>query len=279
MSLCLQIAGLFGMIRQKAPLLHHLTNFVTANDCANAVLALGASPVMAPSVREAAAMAQHAAAVVLNIGTPDEFSEAAMLAAGRAANARGIPVILDPVGVAATPFRYELVASLLRELQVAIIRCNLGEAQRLAGEEAAAGSRGVDSIAAEGHSNAEVARRVARRYRCVAAVTGAVDCISDGEELVAIANGHALMRQVTGTGCMASSLCAAAVGSTPGQPLLAASAGIAAMGLAGELAHAKLRDDEGTGSYRIYIIDALANMSSKDLREKLRLVERPKSSP
>ncbi len=271
MSLSQQIAAHFGMVRQKCPLVLHLTNVVTINDCAHAVLAVGATPNMTSCVREAADMARQAKAVVLNIGTPDEFSEAAMLAAGRAANACGIPVVLDPVGVGATPFRHELVSTILRELQVAIIRGNLAELQCIAGERDAAATRGVDSIAVEGDSNAAIARRVARRYRCIAAITGAVDCISDGESLVAMRNGHILMRQVTGTGCMSSSLCAACIGAAPEQPLLAACAGVAAMGIAGEIAYADLRDGEGTGSYRRRIIDTLSTLTPKRLESQLRL--------
>lgn len=271
MNLPQQIAATFGMLRMKSPLVHHLTNVVTVNDCANATLAVGASPIMAPCVREAADMARHANAVVLNIGTPDEFSEAAMLAAGRAANACGIPVVLDPVGVGATPFRYELISTILREVQVAIIRGNLAELQCLAGDHDASATRGVDSIAAEGDSNAEIARQVARRYRCIAAITGAVDCVSDGETLVAMRNGHILMRQITGTGCMATSLCAACIGATPDCPLLAACAGIAAMGIAGELAHATLHAGEGTGSYRQRIIDVLSTLTPKSMENHIRL--------
>ncbi|MDD4538253.1 MAG: hydroxyethylthiazole kinase [Lentisphaeria bacterium] len=271
MKLPQQIAETFGMIRQKSPLVHHLTNVVTVNDCANAVLAVGASPVMAPCVREAADMARHAAAVVLNIGTPDELSEAAMLAAGRAANACGIPVVLDPVGVGATPFRHELVSTLLRELQVAIIRGNLAELQCIAGDHDTTATRGVDSMAAESSSTANVARRVASRYHCIAAITGAVDYVSDGERLVAMCNGHILMRQVTGTGCMATSLCAACIGAAPDRPLLAACAGVAAISIAGEFAYAALHGGEGTGTYRQRIIDALSTLTPSRMENSLQL--------
>jgi hydroxyethylthiazole kinase len=271
MNLSQQIAKVFGQVRQKNPLVQHLTNVVTINDCANAVLAIGATPIMTSSEQETADLARQAKAVLLNIGTPDEFSEAAMLAAGRAANASGIPVVLDPVGVGATPFRHELVSTILRELQIAIIRGNLAELQCIAGDHDAAATRGVDSVAVEGDSNAEVARRVARRYRCIAAITGAVDCISDGVSLVAMRNGHILMRQVTGTGCMTSSLCAACIGAAPEQPLLAACAGVAAMSVAGEIAYTDLREGEGTGSYRRRIIDTLSTLTPKRLESQLRL--------
>lgn len=271
MNLFQQIAKVFGQVRQKNPLVQHLTNVVTINDCANAVLAIGATPIMTSSEQETADLARQAKAVLLNIGTPDEFSEAAMLAAGRAANASGIPVVLDPVGVGATPFRHERVCTILRELQIAIIRGNLAELQCIAGDHDAAATRGVDSVAVEGDSNAEVARRVARRYRCIAAITGAVDCISDGVSLVAMRNGHILMRQVTGTGCMTSSLCATCIGAAPEQPLLAACAGVAAMSVAGEIAYADLREGEGTGSYRRRIIDTLSTLTPKRLESQLRL--------
>ena len=266
-------------IRSEHPLVHHLTNVVTVNDCANTVLALGGSPVMAPCQREAGDMAGLSRALLLNIGTPDDASEGAMIAAGQAANAQGIPVVLDPVGVGATPFRRALVEAILSDVDVAILRGNLAEIKTLAGLSAS--TRGVDSaedVTSGGETGAgerlrqtgRLAAEVARRYGCVAAITGAVDVLSDGKATFTLANGHPLLARVTGTGCMASSLCATFAAVLPQEPLLAAAAGITCLSIAGEIAAEGLRDGEGTGTFHTRLIDALSLLSGSHLQARLR---------
>ena len=200
------------------------------NETANATLALGALPVMAHAPEEAAEMAALAGALVLNIGTLSSRWIDAMLLAGRSANEHGVPVVLDPVGVGATQYRTETARRILDEVDVAVLRGNAGEIATLAG--IAAEMRGVESIGA-GADPAELARIAARSLGVVASVTGPVDHVSDGEQIVAIANGHPLLASVTGTGCMSSAVtgCFLAV---EGSPLDAAVAALVAFGVAGE---------------------------------------------
>ncbi len=262
-----QISAIVDLVREKHPLVHHLTNVVTVNDCANVTLAIGAAPVMAPCALESADMAAIASAVVINIGTPDETSAEAMTRAAVSANAKGIPVLLDPVGVGATPFRTELIEHLVSHAHFDVIRGNLAELATMAGE--AAQVRGVDSGATAAEP-ATVAKVVAQKYGCVAAITGAVDHVSDGTQVIALRNGDAMLSRVTGTGCMASSLCASCIGAAPDQKLLAVAAGISIMSIAGELAKAALRPGQGTATFHTNLLDAISLMVSRTLREKLK---------
>src|SRR3954452_20489495 len=173
-------------IRERRPLVHQITNYVVMNETANATLALGALPVMAHAREEVEEMAPIAGALVLNIGTLSPQWVEAMLLAGRAANERGTPVVLDPVGAGATAYRTEPARLLLDELDVAVLRGNAGEIATLVGVDAEV--RGVESIGA-GLEPAELAREAARRLGLVASVTGAVDHVSDGDTVIAIENG------------------------------------------------------------------------------------------
>src|SRR5918912_3249702 len=172
-------------IRERKPLVHQITNYVVMNETANATLALGALPVMAHASEEVEEMVRLAGALVINIGTLSRPWVEAMAAAGRAANAAGVPVVLDPVGAGATTFRTESAQRLLAEVDVAVLRGNAGEVATLVGREAEV--RGVESIGA-GADRAELARAAARSLGVVASVTGAVDHVSDGDRVVAVKN-------------------------------------------------------------------------------------------
>src|SRR5688500_15589887 len=185
-------------LRAERPLIHQITNYVVMNETANATLALGALPVMAHAVEEVEEMVGLARALVLNIGTLSPPWVEAMLAAGKAANARGIPVVLDPVGAGATRYRTETAKRLLDELDVTVLRGNAGEVATLVGVKAEV--RGVESIGTAGDP-AELAREAARSLGVIASVTGAIDHVSDGERVLAVANGHDLLATVSGTGC------------------------------------------------------------------------------
>jgi hydroxyethylthiazole kinase len=186
-------------LRDRKPLVHQITNYVVMNETANATLALGALPVMAHAREEVEEMVSLAGALVLNIGTLSEPWVDAMLAAGTAANAAGTPVVLDPVGAGATRYRTESAEQILTDVDVTVLRGNAGEVATLVG--VAAEVRGVESMAA-GDDPAELARVAARKLNVVASVTGPVDHVSDGEQSLAVANGHELLASVTGTGCM-----------------------------------------------------------------------------
>lgn len=193
-------------ITKHKPLVHCITNYVVANFTANGLLAVGASPVMADAKEEAAQMASIADALLLNIGTLNAETIAAMKLAGAAANAKGIPIVLDPVGVGATGYRLQTSKQLLEELDVQLIRCNAGELAALAG--VAWQAKGVDC--GEGQlAVAEVAKALAKSYACLVIVTGEVDCVTDGEQVAYVTGGNARITHITGTGCLLSALCAA----------------------------------------------------------------------
>jgi hydroxyethylthiazole kinase len=210
-------------------------------------------------------MAALAGALVLNIGTLSPHWVDAMLLAGKAANERGIPVVLDPVGAGATRYRTETTRRLLDEVKVAVLRGNQGEVATLVGVEAEV--RGVESIGA-GSEPADLARAAARNLGLVAAVTGVVDHVSDGDRVLAVANGHELLAAVTGTGCMSSAITGCFLAVATDRPLEAAAAALAAFGVAGEDA---ARDAKGPGSFHVGLYDALAALEPETLDARARI--------
>jgi len=237
-------------IRERKPLVHQITNYVVMNETANATLALGALPVMAHALQEVEEMASAASALVLNIGTLSDDWVEAMLLAGRAANRAGAPVVLDPVGAGATRYRTETSRRLLRDLDVAVVRGNSAEIATLAGR--AAEIRGVEAVGAV--AGPELARDAARALGCVAAVTGPVDHVSDGERSISVSNGHELLGTVTGTGCMSTAITGCFLAVRPDDPLEAAAEALVAFGVAGEEAAKKAK---GPGSFHVALYDAL----------------------
>jgi hydroxyethylthiazole kinase len=254
-----------GRLREARPLVHQITNYVVMNETANATLAIGALPVMAHAREEVEQMAAAAGALVLNIGTLSPPWVEAMLLAGRAANAAGVPVVLDPVGAGATDYRTETARLLAGELDLAVVRGNQAEIATLAGHEAEI--RGVESIGSAADP-AELARTAARALGAVAAVTGPVDHVSDGTRAAAVANGHPLLASVTGTGCMSTAMtgCFLAVA----EPFDAAVSALVAFGVAGEDA---ARGARGPGSFHVGLYDALAALDPGTLDERARVTE------
>jgi hydroxyethylthiazole kinase len=248
-------------LRERRPLVHQITNYVVMNETANATLALGALPVMAHAPQEVEEMVGLAGALVLNIGTLSDHWVEAMLAAGRTAGERGLPVVLDPVGAGATARR------ILDTVDMTVVRGNAGEIATLVGVEAEV--RGVESIAASG-APAELARRAGRVLGCVAAVTGPVDHVSDGERVLAVANGHELLGTVTGTGCMATAITGCFLAARPDAPLEAAAEALAAFGVAAEDAAVGAK---GPGSFHVGLYDALYGLDPQTLDERARISE------
>ena len=253
------------LIRERKPLVHQITNYVVMNETANATLALGALPVMAHAREEVEEMVALAGALVLNIGTLSPQWIEAMLVAGKAANAAGVPVVLDPVGAGATRYRTDTAKRLLSEVDVAVVRGNQGEVATLVG--VAAEVRGVESIGGGGEP-AELARAAARTLEVIASVTCPVDHVSDGEQVLAIANGHELLASVTGTGCMSSAMTGCFLAAKPGAPLEAAAEALAAFGLAAEDA---AREAQGPGSFHMRLYDALAALDPATLDERAKI--------
>jgi hydroxyethylthiazole kinase len=253
-------------LRESKPLVHQITNYVVMNETANATLALGALPVMAHAREEVEEMVALASALVLNIGTLSEHWIEAMLLAGRAANGRGVPIVLDPVGAGATRYRTDSAKRLLDELEIAVVRGNVGEVATLVGVEAEV--RGVESMGGAGNP-AKLAREAARALGIVAAVTGPVDHVSDGDQVIGVANGHELLAAVSGTGCMATAITGCFLAVKPGAPLEAAAEALVAFGVAGEDA---AKDARGPGTFHAGLYDALAGLDpdTLDSRAKLR---------
>ena len=261
------------LVRERAPLVQCITNFVTVNDCANIVLAAGGSPSMADDVREAAEAVRGAAALVCNLGAIAAVD--AMLTAGKAANELGRPVVLDPVAAGNTALRRQESARLLSGVKFAAIRGNASEIRALARGELT--GSGVDVSGEDAVSDAtlprtvETARLLAKQTGSVVAVSGPIDVVTDGEQTVLLRNGCATMARITGSGCMLTSMLGAFCGADPGHPFEAACAAIAAMGVAGDAAEERrLRNGTGNATFRTDLIDAVFNLTEEQLNGRVR---------
>jgi hydroxyethylthiazole kinase len=252
-------------LRLSKPLVHQITNYVVMNETANATLALGALPVMAHAREEVEEMVGLAGALVINIGTLSPHWVDAMLAAGKAANAKGVPVVLDPVGAGATRYRTETAKRILDEVDVAVLRGNPGEVATLVGVEAEV--RGVESIGAGGDPY-DLARTAAATLRVVASVTGQIDHVSDGETVLKVANGHELLAAVSGTGCMATAITGCFLAVKPDELLEAAAEALAAFGVAAEDAADRAG---GPGTFHARLYDALAGLDPETLDARARI--------
>jgi hydroxyethylthiazole kinase len=240
-------------------LVHNITNFVVMNYTANALLAMGASPVMAHAVNEVEEMVSHAGALVLNIGTLTEESVAAMIAAGRKAEKKKIPIVLDPVGAGATRLRTESALKILAQIHISVLRGNASEILSLQDENSR--SKGVDAV----HGVDEAARTagsLAAKLGSTLAITGPVDLITDGRCVVRVANGHSLMASVTGTGCTATATIGAFLAVDP-EPVSAVATALAFFGLAGEVAGGSAA---APGSFMIKMLDALFTITPEQLQ-------------
>lgn len=254
---------LFAKIKERHPLVHHITNTVTINDCANVTLAIGASPVMATSLNEVADMVKLADALVINMGTITDSTFESMVLAGKAANKKGIPVVFDPVGVGATPYRTEKAIQLLKEVNVSIVRGNASEVLALIGGDAE--TRGVDAGSVS-TSKKELAIKASQVLNMITVISGEVDCVSNGSETVQIENGDIWLTRITGTGCMTTSLIACFAGITD-DLFLAAITGMSVMSLAGERAKKTISENDGIGTYRMKLMDEIFLMDEQNWEE------------
>lgn len=266
MTTPLDVWNCFQAVRERGPLVHNITNYVSMDLAANALLAAGASPVMAHAREEAADFARIADAVVLNIGTLSPHWVDAMHVAADVAAERGIPWVLDPVGVGATPYRTKTAIDLL-DRRPAVVRGNASEILALAG--AAEGGKGVDS-AHESADAVDAARELAGRTGAVVAVTGASDVVTDGATTLTVQGGHPMMSRITALGCAASALTGAFTAVNPGQLLTATTAALAVLGVAGERA---ATDSPGPGTFRWRILDELYTMDQRVVTVGVRLPE------
>ena len=249
-------------IRNTAPLIHNITNYVVMNTTANALLALGASPVMAHAQEEVRDMVALARALVINLGTLSPAWVESAFCAAEEAQRRGILVVLDPVGAGATPYRTQTYRELIRMHPPTIIRGNASEIMALAADTA--GTKGVDSTAS-GHQALDAARRLSGECGSVVCISGETDYVIRQSAVIRIRNGHPMMPRVTGLGCTATALCGAFAAVEPDGACAAACA-MATMGIAGELA---AKDAPGPGTLQYRFIDALYQLNESDMNRLL----------
>ena len=258
------LAEIIRQNRLKKPLIHCITNYVSANDCANLLLGCGASAIMADDPEEAGEVTAMCDGLVLNMGIPNPRKLEALLIAGKEANRLGHPAVLDPVGVGSSALRQEAARQLLKQVRFAAIRGNATEIATLVCGTVA--HRGVDADEQNDATEAN-ARQLAQETGAMVIVKGDTDMVTDGITLYRVHNGHPMMRTVTGAGCQLSALTGAYITANPDQPLQAALAAVCAMGLCGEIAHRRLTPLGGNASYRNYILDAIYHLTPEALEE------------
>ena len=252
-------------VRAMGPLVHNITNYVTVNDCANALLAIGASPIMSDEPADVGDITSICGGLTLNIGTLNQCSIEGMFAAGKRASELGHPIVLDPVGAGASELRTRTAGDLLDKLAVSVIRGNMSEVKALAG--GAVATRGVDVCPDDAvceknlATGVAFARDFAAKTGAVVAITGAIDIVADAERAYAVRNGHPLMGRITGAGCALGGVLAAFL-ATGEDPLVATVTAHAAYGVAAERAAA---DAAGPGSFAVGLLDALAAVQPADL--------------
>ena len=259
-----EIADALKAVRLRQPLVHNITNYVVMNSTANALLAIGASPIMAHAIEEVDELVDISNALVLNIGTLSKPWIQAMFQAGLRARAKRIPVILDPVGAGATRLRTETARDLIAQVRPAILRGNASEILALGGE--CGGTRGVDARHTVAQAR-QAATQLANAFGITVAVTGAEDYVTNGRLECRIRNGHPLMGRVTGTGCAASAITGAFAGTTS-DAFLAAVSALVVFGLAGEWA---AQQATRPGSYGIALIDGLDAVTPEGVRAGARI--------
>lgn len=256
-------------VRQVRPLIHNITNYVTVNDCADVLLASGSSPIMADDINEVEDITSICGGLNINIGTLNRRTIPAMIAAGKKANELEKPVVLDPVGVGASRLRSKTVNDLIEHISFTTIRSNSSEIKAIAFGQGS--TRGVDADIADSITKDTfeqfvlLAKELAKRMKTIIAITGFIDIVADSEQAYVIYNGHEMMSSITGTGCQLSALITAYLTANPNKPLEATAAAVCAMGICGEKAKARLKEEEGNATYRNYIIDEIYKISGEEL--------------
>lgn len=254
-------------VRDVHPLIQCITNYVTVNDVANAILACGGSPVMADAPEDAADFAAISQGVCLNSGTPSKTSVEAMIEAGKSANKSGGVVLLDPVGAGATTFRTETVKKIMQSVKCDVIRGNVSEIKAIAA--GSGNTRGVDASEDDAVTEqnlgemTEFAKNFAAANNAVVAITGAIDLVADSKRCFVIRNGKAEMSRITGTGCMLSGIATAFAAADAENMLEAVATAVCVMGIAGELGVEAMIKGDGNVTLRNRIIDAVYNMDAE----------------
>ena len=267
------LSAFIAQVRKNKPLVHHITNYVTVNSCANITLAIGASPIMADAIGEAADVAAIASAVVINMGTLNEHIIPSMVAAGKSANAKGIPIVFDPAGAGASKLRNKTASQLIDKVKLSVLRGNISEIKSIAGMKAEI--QGVDASESDVTSKSsagQIAKALAKKLGCVVVISGNVDTISDGERIAYVENGVAMLGNLTGTGCMCSSLIGSLCGAVADRPFEAAVCAMLCMGIAGEQAYQKA-GQLGNGSFYISLLDAVSLINADTIERLAKLNE------
>ena len=264
-------------IRKDSPLVHCMTNYVTANDCANVLLACGASPIMADAEEEVREITSLCDALVLNLGTPSVKKLNAMLLAGKKAGEMGIPVIFDPVGAGASSFRRSGVKQLLEEVRFSVIKGNVSEIKALVsgfGAEKGVDVSNQDKLDEKNQESLlQLAQILWERTGSVIVMTGAKDLVVSGKNAWMVKNGHSMMGRITGSGCMLSALMGAYASVAKGEMEKAAIAALVAEGVCGQKAGQKAEmRQEGTGSFRVYFMDELSRMSGSEIEKEKNII-------
>lgn len=262
-------------VRSKAPLVHCITNYVTVNDCANILLATGASPIMSDDIKEVEEIISICGGLAINIGTLNQQTIPAMFLAGSTANTLNKPIIFDPVGAGASKLRTETALKLINEIRFSVIRGNISEIKALA--LGSVSTKGVDADASDAvttetlEDTVSFAKKFSKKTGAVIAITGAVDIVTNEGTAYLIYNGNPMMSKITGSGCMLTVLAGAYIAANPDNNLEATAASICAMGICGEHAYKKLLETKsGNSTYRNNLIDAVFNLTDETLNNEAR---------
>ena len=258
-------------VRKTTPLVHNITNYVTVNDCANALLAIGGSPIMSDDIKDVRDITAICGALNINIGTLNKNTIPSMYEAGKISNELNHPIVLDPVGAGASMLRTETAKGLIDKVKFSVIRGNISEIKALALGDAK--TQGVDADVADKVTADNIdqviafAKDFAKRTGATIAITGEIDIISDENVAYTVTNGHPIMSKITGSGCMLSAVLGAFIGANPDNITEATLAAVCAMGICGERAFRRLKENDGNATFRTYLIDELYNMDTKTLEE------------
>ena len=258
-------------VKEKTPLIHNITNYVTVNDVANALLASGGSPIMSDEPDDVSDITTICNGLNINIGTLNKRSIEAMFISGKKSKEMGHIVLLDPVGAGASKLRTETALKIMDEIKPNVIRGNISEIKTLA--LGSGTTKGVDADAADIVSEenldsmVEFAKAFSEKSGAVIAITGAIDLVADSKKCYVIRNGDRLMSRITGTGCMLSGLAAAYAVANPDNITEAVAASVCLMGLAGEIGVSNMKENEGNSSLRNHIIDAIYKMEAETLNK------------
>ena len=263
------------ILRERNPLIHCITSPIAINDCANAVLAVGARPICAEHPAEVRGITAISAALGVTLANITDARAESLMLSGDEARKRGLRSVIDVVGVNCSPFRMELAKRFVRECRPAVIKGNLSEIRALAG--ASFGNCGIDTAdedqVSKDHPGSlertgEILKNLAREAGAVVLASGITDVLTDGNVTIAVSNGVSDMARVTGTGCILNCLTAAFL-SAAETPLDAAAYAVLLMGIAGETALPERA--KGLGSYHVALIDAISALETEQLREKMKI--------